>query len=210
MNKLSFNFIPEDIGQIGSDDNYVLINIPDQIEILIDGQNQFGRFGMFPLDFFSQDKHFFDGKLQVGVCGCSCYGCCDKHVDVSSTNDTVVWSTGPYVNRTEYVFDKDEYTEIINRFIEKYVNNESYTKIREIIMKEFNNTEIEPGYIYNMFRLYDYGTEIIICFEKDLEETEESYYSRWNGETEKNYYIRWNNNIEKLIEEINKFKKAIK
>jgi len=209
LNKLSFNFIPEDIGQIGSDDNYVLINIPDQIEILIDGKNQFDGFGMYPMDFFSQDKHFFDGKLQVGVCGCSCYGCCDKHVDVNSTNDKVVWSTGPYVNRTEYIFDKNEYTEIINRFTEKYVNNESYSKIREIIMKEFNNTEIETGYVYSMFRFYWYGETIILCFEKDEEETEESYYIRWSGESEKNYHIDWHGNIEKLIEEINKFKKEI-
>ena len=69
---------------------------------------------------------------------------------MNSTNGTVVWLTGPYVNRTEYVFDKD------------------------------------------------------------VEETEESYYSRWNGETEKNCYIDWNGNIENLIEEINKLKKALR
>jgi len=164
---------------------------------------------MYPKDFFSQDKHFFDGKLQVGVCGCSAYGCGDTYVDVNSTDDTVVWLTGPYVNRTEYIFDKQEYTEIINRYTEKYVNSESYSRVKEIILKELKNTEIEPGYVYNMFRFYWYGDEIILCFELDVEETEESYYSKWSGETEKNYNIRWNGNIEKLIEEIIKFKKSI-
>jgi hypothetical protein len=164
---------------------------------------------MYPLDFFSQGKHFFDGKLQVGVCGCSCYGCSDKHVDVNSTNDTVVWSAGPYVNRTEYIFDKDEYTKIINRYTEKYVNNELYSKAREIILNELKDTEIEKGYAYSMFRFYLYGETIILCFEKDEEETEESYYRKWSGETKKNYHIDWHGNIEKLIEEINKFKKEI-
>jgi len=213
LNKLSFNFIPEDIGRIGSDDDHIYITIPDQIEILIDGKNLlddygFG-FGMFPLDFFSQDKHFFDGKLQVGVCGCSCYGCCDLHVDVNSTNDMVVWSTGPYVNRTEYIFDKNEYTETINKFTEKYVNSESYSKISEIISNELRNTEIETGYVYSMFRFYWYGKTIILCFETEEEETEENCYRRWNGETEKNYHIDWNGNIENLIEEIIKFKREI-
>jgi len=204
MNKLSFEFIEN---HLDYDRGF---SIPDQIVALIDGKEQlldFG-FGMFPSDFFSQDKHFFKGKLQVGICGCSCYVCCDQHVDVNSTNDTVVWSTGPYVNRTEYTFDKNEYTKIINRFTEKYLDKETYSKINEIILKELENTEIEPGYVYNMFRFYEYGTTIIICFEKkEIEDTEEKYYSRWNGETEKKYHIEWNGNIENLIKEINEFKK---
>ena len=203
MNKISFKFIQEDFCEdLG-------IIIADQIEILIDGKNQLNDqgFGMFPSDFFSQDKHFFKGKLQVGICGCSCYVCGDTHVDVNSTNNTVVWSTGPYVDRTEYIFDKNEYTDIINKFTEKYVNKEYYSKINEIILKELKNTEIETDYVYNMFRLYEHESTIILCFEKDEEETEENCYRRWNGETEKNYYIRWNGNIETLIKEIKEFKK---
>jgi len=87
MNKLSFEFIEEHLDEDRGFD------IPDQIVALIDGKNQlldFG-YGMFPSDFFSQDKHFFAGKLQIGICGCSCYVCCDQHVDVNSTNNTVVW-----------------------------------------------------------------------------------------------------------------------
>jgi hypothetical protein len=206
MNKLSFEFIKEHLDEDRG------FTIPDQIVILIDGKNlllDFG-YGMFPSDFFSQDKHFFDGKLQVGICGCLCYQCCDTHVDVNSTNKTVVWSTGPYVNRTEYTFDKDKYTEIINRFIDKYLDKESYSKTNEIILKELENTEIEKGFVYNMFRFYNYGTTIIICFETEKGEVaEEIYYSRWNGETEKNYYIDWNGNIETLINEINEFKKEL-
>jgi len=203
MNKLSFEFIKEHFAEDRG------FTIPDQIVALIDGKNlllDFG-YGMFPSDFFSQDKHFFNGKLQVGICGCSCYVCCDQHIDVNSTNDTVVWSTGPYVNRTEYIFDKNEYTEIINRFTEKYLDKETYSKINEIILKELKNKEIETGYVYNMFRLYEYGTTIIICFEtKEIEDTEKNYYSRWNGETEKNHYIEWDGNIENLIKEINEIK----
>jgi len=199
MNKLSFEFIKEHFVEDRG------FTIPDQIVALIDRKNQlldFG-YGMFPSDFFSQDKHFFNGKLQVGICGCSCYGCCDQHIDVNSTNDTVVWSTGPYVNRIEFTFDKNEYTEIINRFTEKYLDKETYSKINEIILKELENKEIETGYVYNMFRLYEYGTTIIICFEtKKIEDSEENYYSRWNGETEKNCYIDWNGNFETLIKEI--------
>jgi len=199
MNKLSFEFIKEHFAEDRG------FTIPDQIVALIDGKNQlldFG-YGMFPSDFFSQGKHFFEGKLQVEICGCSCYVCCDQHIDVNSTNDTVVWSTGPYVNRTEFTFDKNEYTEIINRFTEKYLDKEIYSKINEIILKELENKEIETGYVYNMFRLYEYGTTIIICFEtKKIEDTEENYYSRWNGETEKNCYIDWNGNFETLIKEI--------
>jgi len=86
MNKLSFEFIKEHFAEDRG------FTIPDQIVALIDGKNQlldFG-YGMIPSDFFSQDKHFFAGKLQVGICGCSCYVCCDQHVDVNSTNNTVV------------------------------------------------------------------------------------------------------------------------
>ena len=203
MNKLSFEFIKEHFAEDRG------FTIPDQIVALIDGKNlllDFG-YGMFPSDFFSQGKHFFEGKLQVEICGCSCYVCCDQHIDVNSTNDTVVWSTGPYVNRTEFTFDKNEYTEIINRFTEKYLDKEIYSKINEIILKELENKEIETGYVYNMFRLYEYGTTIIICFEtKKIEDTEENYYSRWNGETEKNCYIDRNGNFETLIKEINEIK----
>jgi len=88
------------------------------------------------------------------------------------------------------------------------LDKETYSKINEIILKELENTEIEPGYVYNMFRLYEYGTTIIICFEtKEIEDTEEKYYSKWNGETEKNYYIDWGENFETLINEIYEFKK---
>jgi len=116
MNKLSFEFIKEHFAEDRG------FSIPDQIVALIDGKEQlldFG-YGMFPSDFFSQDKHFFNGKLQIGICGCSCYVCCDQHVDVNSTNDAVVWSTGPYVDRTQYTFDRNEYTETINRFTDIY------------------------------------------------------------------------------------------
>ena len=81
------------------------------------------------------------------------------------------------------------------------------SKINEIILKELENKEIETGYVYNMFRLYEYGTTIIICFEtKKIEDSEENYYSRWNGETEKNCYIEWDGNIKNLIKEINEIK----
>jgi len=204
MNKISFEFIKEHFAEDRG------FTIPDQIVILIDGKDillDFG-YGMFPSDFFSQDKHFFEGKLQVGVCGCSCYECCDTHVDVDSTNDTVVWLTGPYVDRTQYTFDRNEYTEIINRFTDIYLDKKSYSKINEIILKELENTETETNYVYYMFRLYNYGTTIIIYFKtEEIEDTEEKYYRKWNEETEKKYYIGWDGNIETLIKEINEFKK---
>ena len=208
MNKISFKLIKEHFEEHFYDNSG--ITIADQIAILIDGKNLFPehKFGMFPSDFFSQDKHFFDGKLQVGICGCSCYECGDKHIDVNSTNDTVVWSTGPYVNRTEYIFNKNEYTEIINKSIEKYVDKELYSKINEIILKELKNAVTKTGFVYSMFRLYNYGTTIIIYFKtNDEEDNEEKYYKRWNDETEEIFYIRWNGNIEILIKEINEIKK---
>ena len=201
MNKLSFKFIAEHIEKIGEEeDGDVCITIPDQIEILIDGKNQFEKFGMFPLDFFSQDKHFYEGELQIGICGCSCYRDHDRFVDVNTIDDMVVWTTQVWAGRSKgyiegnkYFFDKNEYTEILKQFSQIYLPHDYYMKITDIILKELENQETITGYVYNMFMLYEYGNIIILYFKKD--------------KTEEKYYIDWKENYETLIEEINKFKK---
>ena len=64
MNKLSFNFIPEHIGDI--EKNEVCVHMPPQIEILIDGKNQFAYYGygMYPLDFFHRTNIFLTGNYK--------------------------------------------------------------------------------------------------------------------------------------------------
>jgi hypothetical protein len=202
VNKLSFKFIPEHIEKIGEEEGEdARISINDQIEIVIDGKNQFADegFGMYPLDFFSQDKHFFNGELQIGICGCSCYQCGDTYVNVNSTNDKVkkkkkIWSkeNRTYIDGNKYFFDKNGYCKIIKQFSNKYVSGELYSKAKKIVMEKVNNMETKNGYIYSMFRFYEYGDYIILYFLKE--------------EKEEKYYIEWNRNTETLINEINKFK----
>jgi hypothetical protein len=202
MNKISFEFIPEHEVVIGKEEEEALYaTITDQIEILIDGKNVFADdgFGMFPSDFFSQDKHFYEGELQVGICGCTCYQCHDTYVNVNSTNDMVVWTTKvwskkdrSYISGNKYFFEKKEYKEKINVLSKKYVSTEIYTKINEIIKNVLYNKETNEGYVYNMFCIYEYGDTIILYFIKE--------------NMEKKYYIGYKNNYNILIENLNKFK----
>jgi hypothetical protein len=194
INRLSFVFIPEHIEKIGEEQGEdICISLSDQIEILIDENNPFGkRFGMFPLDFFSQDNHFFEGELQVGICGCSCYQCGDTFVNVSSNDDLIIWS---YKDDIKYVFDKNKYTREINVFTKSYVPEELYLKVNTVILKELSNTITKEGYSYNMFRFYEYGYSIIIYFQK--------------GTMEQKYYIYWRYDISILLEKIRVIKKEI-
>jgi len=79
MNKISFQYVPKHLSSLGKEGS---IMIPDQTRIIIDGNDYFDDcYGMYPEDFFSQNKHFFRGELQVGICGCSAYGCADEFME---------------------------------------------------------------------------------------------------------------------------------
>ena len=190
MNKISFKYIKEHIENFSTDPGKIReVVIFDQIKIIIDDKYLLDEVlcGMFPLDFFSQNKHFFSGKLQIGICGCSCYECGDIFIDVKSDKDRVIW-----YNEKEYIFDKNEYEEEINNFKTKLGIKEPYEKVKEIIQQEFLNRIDKMGYEYYDFMIYNYCGCIILYFIKE--------------DIENKYYIRWNNDFDILKKNIELFK----
>jgi hypothetical protein len=195
MNKISFEYIPEHDRFFESGDGESFSHsIPDQIKILIDGKVIFDEgYGMFPSDFFSQNKHFYNGELQVGICGCSCYMCGDEFVNVESIDDIVIWTDA---NGNKFSFDKNEYMVEINNGIKNYRDEELYLKIEKIIFDELKNIKTENGFAYNTFYIYEYGFYIVIYFE--------------NNKLEEKFYIEYKNNLDNIVNEINELKKKKK
>jgi hypothetical protein len=191
MNNISFKFIarhdrfvkfaPDDEGSY---------SIPDQIIVLIDGKKILGKCcGMFPLDFFSQNELFYKGNLQIGICGCSAYGCGDEFIRVNSTNDTVIWEDDDGKN---YLFDKKEYSKKIQASIKKYGVDDLYKKADDVILEEVNKKIFTAGITYKTFRFYDYGYDIILFFE--------------DNKIEKEFYIRWEKDVNALRKELSMLK----
>jgi len=191
MNKLDFKFIAEHDRIIEiSPDEEGSYSIPDQIVVLVDGKEILDDYcGMYPSDFFSQNIHFFKGNLQIGICGCSAYGDSDEYAKVDSNDDIVFWKTD---NGKKYLFDKKEYTEIIDLFTKKYGENELFSTVNDILTKEYNNKILATGILYKTFRFYWYGHDIILFFEKYGEEKE--------------MFIHWKKDINILKEKL----KAVK
>jgi hypothetical protein len=195
MNKIAFEYVPEHDRFLKIEDGESFSHsIPDQIKVLIDGKDLLDvGYGMFPSDFFSQNKHFYNGELQVGICGCSCYMCEDEFVNVESIGDIVIWTDA---NGNKYSFNKNEYMIEINNGIKKYRNEELFLKIDEIISNELKNIKTENGFAYNTFYIYEYGFYIVIYFEKN--------------KLEEKYYIEYRNNLDNIVNEINELKKENK
>ena len=195
MNKISFEYVLEHDRFLKIEDGESFSHsIPDQIKVLIDGKDLLDvGYGMFPSDFFSQNKHFYNGELQVGICGCSCYMCGDEFVNVESIDDIVIWIDA---NGNKYTFDKNEYIIEINNGIKNYRNEELFLKIEEIISNELKNIETENGFAYNTFYIYEYGFYIVIYFKKN--------------KLEEKYYIEYRNNLDNIVNEINKLKEENK
>jgi hypothetical protein len=192
MNKISFKFIARHDRFIkfsnGEEGSY---SIPDQVIVLIDGKEILDKCcGMFPMDFFSQNILFYDGYLQIGICGCSAYGCHDEFIKVNSTDNTVSWEED---SGKKYLFDKKEYTRKIQVSEKKYRMNNLYKKANYVILKEVNKILFTADITYKTFRFYDYCYDIILFFE--------------DNKIEKELYLRWNKNVNTLRKELSMLKK---
>jgi len=199
MNKISFQYVSEQLYSFGEniiDGEEALIMRPPQVRILIDENDYLGDlYGMYPEDFFSQNKHFFKGELQTGICGCSCYGCHDHFVKVDTLDNTVVWIGE---KNTEYQFDKNEYTDAIEFYKKENNCGKIYEKANEIIMNKLNGKMIKNNFVYDTFVLYEYGNQIILYFSND--NCEEKYCIYWRD-------IKWRDikNFSVLEEKISTF-----
>jgi hypothetical protein len=192
MNKISFKYIARHDRFVkftpGGEGSY---SIPDQIVVLIDGKEILYKCcGMFPLDFFSQNMLFYEGNLQIGICGCSAYGCHDEFIKVNSNDDTVIWEED---SGEKYLFDKNKYTRKLQVAIRKYGVNNLYIKANDAILGEVSKNFFTADIIYKTFRFYDYGYDIILIFD--------------DNKIEKEFYLRWKKDVNTLRKELSMLKK---
>ena len=83
-----------------------------QVRIIIDNSDFPGDdyLGIDPPQFFAQKKYFKTGELLIGRCTCGCVECGDYIVQVSTTDNIIIWSDS---TGRKMEFDKSAYENVI-------------------------------------------------------------------------------------------------
>lgn len=128
FNNFDFKIIKHDEKDL---DQRIII---EEVRFMIDGidlinnvgeENDF-HWGVDISDLLEQKLNFCEGRLLIGLCGCTCEGCDDIIATIATYNDIVYWDVhhevggGPIKMKHKYfVFNKEEYMRTLEK-IEKY------------------------------------------------------------------------------------------
>jgi len=132
INNIDYKIIKHD------DKNLEQQVIIDEIRFMIDGidlinnigeENDF-HWGVDVSDLLEQKANFYEGKMLIGLCGCTCEGCDDIIATIATYDNKVYWDVhhevggGPIKMKHRYfIFEKEKYENIFEK-IEKISTQE--------------------------------------------------------------------------------------
>lgn len=151
-----------------------------QIRIIIDGIDWLSteHLGIDPPEFFDQKTLFEDGNLLVGRCGCGCVGCDDVRVDVSFSDDEVIWAIEP---DNKLSFDKRGYLTLLKEAKIDFSWEDLGRKVERLVSIIFNQKIVENKYSFDWASTRIEPNIVKLSFSKDGEQ--KLYQFGWDGET---------------------------